>query len=165
MVTEHGRDVYLPASSHAGGPTRAYSWGPAPTSPPVVETPLGARTADALDGILAARTAGLEELASRVEGLIRERREAGRTAAGEISRDATYLENLILDRFRHGERATDDRTYVTLRLQQLRLQQEARQENVSCWRDTVLLAKELAELMRKTDDARRQEALMRSDAP
>ena len=119
---------------------------------------------DALEALLLARSEGLEGLARRLDELIGERRQAGEQSAATISRDLTYLENLILDRYRGGERATDDRTYVKLRLEQLRLHSEGRQEQVSCWRDTVLLAKELAELARRVADAHQRDELLRGDA-
>ena len=48
-------------------------------------------------------------------------------------------------------------------LEQLRLHSEARQETVSCWRDTVLLAKELAELVQKAGEATQRERLLDGD--
>ncbi len=118
---------------------------------------------DPLDALLHARTRGLEDLVGTVGGLIDARQQAGRDSATAISRDLTYLENLILDRYRHGYRATDDKAYVKLRLEQLRLQSELRQESVNCWRDTVLLAKELAELVTKAGEANQRERLLEGD--
>lgn len=120
---------------------------------------------DTLDALVQAQARGLEALVERVGGLIEARQQAGRDASVAISRDLTYLENLIIDRYRLGERATDDRTYVKLRLEQLRLHSELRQEGVSCWRDTVLLAKELADLVRRAGDARMRESLLLGDGP
>lgn len=131
-------------------------------SPPPRNVPA---SADPLDGLLSVRTNGLENLVERLDSLIRERGKAGEDVGARINRDEIYLENLILDRYRHGDRPTDDRAYVTLRLQQLRLHQEARLEEVSRWRDTVLLAKEVADLARRVDEARRQEDFLRGDAP
>lgn len=118
---------------------------------------------DAIDALVQAQAKGLEALVERVGALIEARQKAGHEAAATISRDLTYLENLIIDRYRLGERATDDRTYVKLRLEQLRLHSELRQEGVSCWRDTVLLAKELADLVRRAEDARSRETLLLGD--
>ena len=118
---------------------------------------------DPVDALLRMRSQGLEDLVCRVGELIEARQQAGREAAGAISRDLTYLENLIIDCYRHGQRATEDRTYVKLRLEQLRLHSEARQETVSCWRDTVLLAKELAELVQKAGEATQRERLLDGD--
>lgn len=118
---------------------------------------------DAIDALVQAQAKGLEALVERVGALIEARQKAGQEAAATISRDLTYLENLIIDRYRLGERATDDRTYVKLRLEQLRLHSELRQEGVSCWRDTVLLAKELADLVRRAEDARSRETLLLGD--
>lgn len=127
-----------------------------PTSEPVA-------TDDAIDALVQAQARGLEALVDRVSGLIEARQKAGQEAAATISRDLTYLENLIIDRYRLGERATDDRTYVKLRLEQLRLHSELRQEGVSCWRDTVLLAKELADLVRRASEAHQRETLLLGD--
>lgn len=118
---------------------------------------------DALDELLHARSRGLEDLVGRVGELIEARQQAGRESAVAISRDLTYLENLIIDCYRLGERATDNRTYVKLRLEQLRLHSEARQETVSCWRDTVLLAKELADLVRQAGEAQQRDRLLEGE--
>lgn len=118
---------------------------------------------DSLDALVQAQARGLEALVERVGELIEARQQAGRDASAAISRDLTYLENLIIDCYRHGQRATEDRTYVKLRLEQLRLHSEMRQESVSCWRDTVLLAKELADLVRRAGDARTRETLLLGD--
>lgn len=118
-------------------------------------------TTDDLDNLLSARREGLEELAQRIEGLVGERQDTSQEILDEISVRKTYLENLILDRYRWGERPTDDRVYVQLRLEQLRLDHEARSERAGCWRDTVLLTKELGEMLRRTDEARNREQLLR----
>jgi hypothetical protein len=119
---------------------------------------------DPVDELLRMRSQGLEDLVCCVGELIEARQEAGRVSAAAISRDLTYVENLIIDRYRLNERATDDRTYVKLRLEQLRLHSEARQETVSCWRDTVLLAKELAELVRRASEAQQRDRLLEGEA-
>ncbi|MDA8116078.1 MAG: hypothetical protein M0000_01615 [Actinomycetota bacterium] len=118
---------------------------------------------DPLDELLRMRSQGLEDLVCRVGDLIEARQQAGRESAAAISRDLTYLENLIIDRYRLNERATDDRTYVKLRLEQLRLHSEARQETVSCWRDTVLLAKELGDLVRRANEAQQRDRLLQGE--
>ena len=89
-----------------------------------------------------------------------ERRQTSQEILDEISLRKTYLENLILDRYQWGVRPTDDKVYVQLRLEQLNLDREARGEKAGCWRDTVLLTKELGEMMRRTDEARDRERLL-----
>lgn len=115
---------------------------------------------DDLDQMLSARREGLEELALRLKGLVEERQETSQEILDEISVRKTYLENLILDRYQWGVRPTDDKVYVQLRLEQLKLDREARGERAGCWRDTVLLTKELGEMMRRTDEARSREDLL-----
>lgn len=117
--------------------------------------------ADELEGLLTARREGIEDLAQRIEDLIGERRTTSREILDEISVCKTYLENLILDRYQWGVRSTDDRVYVQLRLEQLRLDREARAEQAGFWRDTVLLTKELGEMLRRADEARSREQLLR----
>ena len=116
--------------------------------------------ADELEGLLTARREGLETLTQRVETLVDERRQASQEILDEISLRKTYLEILILDRYQWGVRPTDDKVYVQLRLEQLNLDREARGEKAGCWRDTVLLTKELGEMIRRTDEARDRERLL-----
>jgi hypothetical protein len=118
---------------------------------------------DAIDALLSSHREGIEHLVNDVGRLLEERCQAGTEIVSAIDRDHLYLENLILDRYRHGERPTDDPVYVKLRLQQLGLESERRREGSACWRDTVLLAKEQSELLRRADDARRREALLGGD--
>ncbi len=118
-----------------------------------------------LDELLTAGRRGLESVAADIGRLLEERRRESGAIISAIDRDQTYLENLILDRYRHGERPTDDQTYVRLREHQLKLESERRREQSSLWRDTVLLAKELSELHRRVDEARHRERLFGGEFP
>ncbi len=116
-----------------------------------------------IEALLRGRREGLEAMASVVERLIGERREAMRSVLNALDRDHLYLENLILDRYRPMARPTDDPTYVNLRVQQLRIERERREEERAFWRDTVLLAKEHGELLRRVHEARQRERLLEGE--
>ena len=152
---EHSLDPGRPLSAYLLPTPSRYLESPAPGQE---ITQSGA--SDAIDGLLVARRHGLEEMASELGGLIEKRREATRSILKALDRDQLYLENLILDRYDPTARPTDDRVYVTLRLQQLRLEHERREEERSFWRDTVLLAKERGELLRRVEEARSREDLL-----
>lgn len=120
---------------------------------------------DALDALLVSRREGLEALAAEVGRLVAARHMASAEILGAIDRDHSYLENLVLDRYRLNSRPTDDPVYVKLRLEQLKLESERRREQSGCWRDTVLLAKELSELARRAEEARHREDLLGGPEP
>jgi len=120
---------------------------------------------DAIDQLMTSHREGIEGLAGEINRLLDERTKAGALINQALNRDHLYLENLILDRYRIFQRPTDDPVYVQLRLQQLGIEAERRREESALWRDTVLLAKERSELLRRVEDAKRREDLLSGDQP
>ena len=83
---------------------------PPPAGPDSDDPSTDIDTSKSIDELLLASRRGLESVAGDITHLLDERRRDGAEIIAGIDRDQLYLDNLILDRYRHGERATDDQT-------------------------------------------------------
>lgn len=101
---------------------------------------------DSVRGFLRGRQESLERMTSSVGSLVSERQRLSAEVLAGIDQDDLDLGNLILMLYRPGQAVTDNPAYTKLRVERMRLGRERRQELVSCWRDTALLGKDLAEL-------------------
>lgn len=120
---------------------------------------------DAAGEILRGRRESSVRLAEGLDSLVRAREKLRDDVLYAIDRDEMVVGNLIAAMYRPAVTPTDNPAYVKLRVEQLRLARERRQSVVECWRDTVLLSKDLEELVERTREVDRLETLIRGGRP
>jgi hypothetical protein len=120
-------------------------------------------TEDPIGQILAGRRESLERSAAGLARLIEERAELRETNLASIDENVLAVRNLVHAMYRPGQPATDNPFYNRLRLEELRLDRDRRNELNSWWRDTIDVAKELGAIAERIEVARRNEILLRGD--
>ncbi len=118
---------------------------------------------DLVDLLLGSRTQSLERSASRVAELIEQRIQIRDDALESIEENRLTVRNLVHALYRSGQPSTDNPLYVRLRLEELRLDRDSRQELAACWKDTVDVGKELAQVVEQIETARRNQNLIQGD--
>lgn len=126
-------------------------------------TPVADGTGGLIDSLLSGRRQSLEEQAVRLAALVAERQTLRDGSLAAINYDQIVLCNLVHALYRPGVPPTENRDYIKLRLEQLRLEKERRQEIVSAWRDTVDLGRDMAQLRQKVEEARRNEGIFQGE--
>ena len=123
-----------------------------------------AGAADSEGEILRGRRESSTRLADGLDALVSARVKLRDDVLYAIDHDELVVSNLILAMYRPSVTPTDNPAYVKLRVENLRLARERRQAVVECWRDTVLLAKDLDEMVERVRESDRLESLIRKGA-
>ena len=120
-------------------------------------------TADPIGQILAGRRESLERSAAGLARLIEERAELREANLASIDENVLVVRNLVHALYRPGQPATDNPFYTRLRLEELRLDRDRRNELSTWWRDTVDVAKELGAIIERIEQTRRNGILLRGE--
>jgi len=118
---------------------------------------------DSVEGILVERREGIERVAARLSSLVETRTALRDEAIASIEANQLTIARLAHALYRPGQPVIDNPLYTRLRLEEVRLDRDRRQEYSGWWKDAAEVTKDLGLLTQRIEMARRNEDLLRGN--
>jgi hypothetical protein len=122
---------------------------------------------DALDDLLQEKVASLSDTLAQIERDIKSRQHLSQQLLADISQHYSYLKTKLydLDNWQFGRNRSVETRRSKLETQLDTLNQETRQEQLQCWRDTAQLTKEFRDWFKQYRDLLQRVNIILSDRP